>query len=376
MNRDGRLAQVGEAARKAARSRKFHWCRRENGFCDLPVWRLVATRLAMPLYQVVAFANRLEELANAAANYGEVRGNVSRFNAEEFGVALGMPAEDAARIFAELERPEVGWIAYDHVANFYDRNPDRIDEGAADRKRRQRLRESICDQLGKLARQGKIGEGERRSVEGAIGGTLEELRELQERLARVELGQPFSTGRGHVTDVTRDNFASGAPPDVTRDVTKSHCDIVTVTPEKSTVITPAAGDNFGNSARVEPESWPKVEVAGGSQQFTYESLGERDQAERWIAAEGYQLVQDMMRLPRAGAETKVKRWLQKAGGDPAALAQILVMTAAAADPERAGQFHAMVDDAIRRRMAEVGGQQLALKMPLQVLRGGSGVGHG
>jgi hypothetical protein len=372
MNRDGRLAQVGEAARKAARSRKFHWCRRENGFCDLPVWRLVATRLAMPLYQVVAFANRLEELANAAANYGEVRGNVSRFNAEEFGMALGMPAEDAARIFAELERPEVGWIAYDHVANFYDRNPDRIDEGAADRKRRQRLRESICDQLGKLARQGKIGEGERRSVEGAIGGTLEELRELQERLVRVELGQPFSTGRGHVTDVTRDNFASGAPPDVTRDVTKSHCDIVTVTPEKSKIVT--SGDNFGDGARVDPASWQSVAVAGSVGQSKPAPAREADQnvgAEQWLATTGVQLVRDRMGSTPAQAEMKIAEWVRKLPGGAAEAVELLCAVNAAADPTRPGLFHVMVADAIQRRQQEARGPQLPLMTPIPGRAGGA-----
>src|SRR5947209_14312151 len=111
---DGHFRQLGEAAQKAARHRRFHWSRRDGGFSDKPLWRVVAAELNIPLVEVLAFVNRLEEFANAA----DERGSVAEFNAAEFGAALGIPKENAARIFAQLERPEIGWIAYDHIADF------------------------------------------------------------------------------------------------------------------------------------------------------------------------------------------------------------------------------------------------------------------
>lgn len=384
MNRDGRLAQIATEARKATRNRKFHWCRRENGFCDLPIWRLVASRLRMPLYQVVAFANRLEELANAAANFGEVRGNVGRFNADEFAMALGMSVDDAARIFAELALPEIGWIAYDHVADFYDRNPDRIDEGAADRKRRQRMREKIVEQLGRMAREGSIPEAERRSVENALNGTLDELRELQGRLGRMELDAhlpPAQLSTGVSRHVTRDIGGAGGPQkhvptasDVTRDVTMSRCDIVTVTPEESKSLSRSSGDNFGSSGRVEPAGWPNVEVTGAVGRTETPLAAEEDEdakAERWLATTGVQLVRDRMGSTPAQAQLKIAEWTRKLPGGAPEAVELLCGVNAAADPTRPALFHVMIVDAIARRQQEAEGPRLPLIVPIQGRAGGA-----
>uniref|UniRef100_E6VFK3 Uncharacterized protein n=1 Tax=Rhodopseudomonas palustris (strain DX-1) TaxID=652103 RepID=E6VFK3_RHOPX len=371
----GGATHIGASARRAARRRQFHWCRRPNGFCDLPIWGVVADRLEMPAYQVIAFVNRLEELGNAAANFGGIRGHLGRFNPLEFARALGMGREEVERIYEALAAPDIGWIADDHIVDFYDRNPDREDETNAERQRRFRLRKSILQQLSKLARTGRIAAEERAAIEGALEGSEATLRELKLKLAAAELGPPQELSTAPV-DNAAPRAESGvsqkpaAAESVTRYYQMSQCDIVTVTPEKSKVITPAAGDNFTGLKPVEPEGWPKVGVeAPQPPAFSYETLGEREQAERWIEAEGYQLVQDMMRIPRASAQTKLERWLRRLDNDPPALAQTLLTTAAAADPNRPAVFQIMMDEAIKRRKDEAKGPRLPLPIPLQVVKG-------
>src|SRR5262245_53103220 len=117
---------AAEAEAKNARHRKFTWCRLRNDFIDMPLWRVVAARTNMPLYQVQAFVTRLESFANAAIP----RGFVGEFNPDEFGAALGMSGDEAARIYSALEDEGIGWIFQDHVQTFWERNPDKEDTNA------------------------------------------------------------------------------------------------------------------------------------------------------------------------------------------------------------------------------------------------------
>ena len=246
------MKPLSAAAERAARHRKFHWCRRENGFSDKPIWGVIAEQLQVELSHVLAFVNRLEELANAATP----RGSVADFSAAEFGHAIGIGADEAAAIFAALEHPDVGWIAFDHVATFYDRNPDREDATANDRKRRERLRRWIMRTLARLAAIGAVSETERRTTELTI-----RQRDVPEAvllgvkgtLARLELESPALGSR-------RDAFG--------HDVTQR--DIVTVTPEQSkrdskTSVPPDTpqdtGDNPQAAARLEAELREKFQPA-------------------------------------------------------------------------------------------------------------------
>lgn len=331
------MKAIGEAAAKAARHRKFHWCRRPNGFCDMPIWGVVADKTGLPLYQVVAFVNRLEELGNSAANFGEIRGHVARFSATEFGRALGMSAEDAGRIYAALEHPEVGWIAYDHVADFYDRNPDREDEGAAERKRRQRLRDAIRRQLANLGRAGKIEERQRRAIEEVLGGTETELRNLQAKLSQLEL----STRE----DVTRDGRDGLGVVDnrlsttgsVTRDGRMSQRDIVTVTPEQITKVDKAVVDNSGDSGRGD-----SGRLAGD------EFLPEPSAATLWLASEGKRVLIEFMQIRASLAETYLQRWRRDLEDD-----EVLVAIIKGADEAGyiGARFHTIVTDQLRRHIA-------------------------
>jgi hypothetical protein len=321
---DRQIKSLGAAAKAAVRHRQWHWCRRGNGFSDLPRWRLVAERLRMPLYQVVAFVHRLDELANAAANIGHARGHVGHFSAAEFGAALGMPAEEAARIFAALEAPDIGWVAYDHVADFYDRNPDREDDTAAERKRRQRARERGLKELARQAAAGLITAGERALREAAL---LIDAR--------------LSTGHGgHI-------------------VTPG--DIVTVTPEKRTELASAAVDNSGVFSQ---KDGPSEEGATGQG-------GEQADAQAWLESEGVRIVVERMEEAVPKAALRIARWRDQAlEGDALALAEII--RGADATDYMGARFHNLVVDGVRRRQQQALGPQLALMPPRPGRRSATG----
>ena len=317
------MKAIGVFIDKIARHRRFHWCRRPNGFSDMPVWRVIAATLSLPLHQVLAFVNRLEELANAS----ETRGHVGHFSAAEFGAALGMPAADAARIFAALEDPEIAWVSSDHVADFHDRNPDREDATVNDRKRRSRARSAVCKQLAQLVRIGGIAEEKRRSIEltlknlpdHALFALLAELQQLQQSTLSTGLG--LSTGHGG------------------HDVTKR--DIVTVTPEQSTKVSSQPVDNSGLNA-------------------TSTALGQQDQgvATVWLLSTGLRIITERMQVTQSLAETRIERWRRDLQNDAAL--QIIIEGADKADYAGA-RFHNLVVDGIKRAVAT---QQLGERLPL------------
>lgn len=313
---------------KRARHYEWHWCRRKNGFCDLPRWRQVAARLGMPIYQVVAFANRIEELANDAGNKGYERGEVGHFDAGEFAAALGMPADEAARIFAELEA--VGWVAFGHVADFHDRNKDSDqDVSAAMRQRKKTRRERIGKTLAKHARLGLIENAERSDIERRLMDMSEEqLNAVVDELALREL----STG-----------------PPITRD--SRHHVIVTV--EKSTEIQAQPVDNSGATTRG-GEAGPSEE---GSQGIAREDGRERPdggdpqaQAQLWLQSTGVKIVTQRMDEPATLAATRVERWLhQRLDGDAATLKAII--EAVRASDLTPARFLTEIGNAIERARA-------------------------
>jgi hypothetical protein len=325
------MKQLADLAKKVTRQQQWSWCRRPNGFCDLPKWRLVASRLNMPAYQVIAFANRLEELANDAGNRGYARGEVTHFNAEEFAVALGMNANDAARIFVALEDSDIGWVADGHVADFYDRNRDKEDDTAPLRMRRLRARRTILDLLARLARLGLVDGATRTEIEvrtRLIGD--QELFSLKSELALALSTQ---------STVTRNSRRNG----------------VTVTPEKSTQILREAVDNFGDKASGSAEGLSE------RQQPDDAVTNPHAEAELWLATEGTRIVTEKMMETRTLASTRVTRWKdQQLGGDAVALADII----RAVDRLNyvGARFHNQVVDEIRRAPIRTAPQQ-ELKLP-------------
>jgi len=304
------LNPIGEAAARAARHRKFSWCRRHNGFSDLPLWRVVAAKLEVPLSQVQAFVNRLEEYANAA----DPRGYVGDFSAAEFGAALGISTAEAERIFGALEDREIGWIDQDHVATFWPRNPDKEDDTVNERKRRQRARDKGMKELARRARRGEITEAQRQVLE----------RELL-------LDARLSTGHGgHIV---------------------THRDIVTVTPRAEHRIQEEAGDNSGDATRGEDQGLPKEGGRG-------ESDDPQAEAAVWLMSTGKLLLIERLQIPAPLAETYIERWHRDLQ-DAAALREIIEAA------EQAGyigpRFHTLVTDQLKRRVfAKQHGPQLPL----------------
>lgn len=342
--------KLSEATARALRHRKWHWCRRPNGFSDWPIWRVVATQTNMPLYQVLAFVNRLEEHANAA----EQRGRVGDFKAAEFGAALGMTADEAARIFAALEQPEVGWIAYEHIADFIPRNPDRDDdaEAARDRKRRQRTRERGMKEIALRFRRGEIDENRRRALEAEL---LLDARlsaqlstaPLSQRDARDAL-QPVGNFclAGEFNDLARHAGHNVTPRD-----------IVTVTPEQSRVLSEAAVDNSGDSARGESEGLPREGSAEGEAELA--------QATSWLEGEGKKLLVERVGWTLLQAEMHLERWRRDLQDDRV-LSRII--QGVAAFNFNAATFHIFISDQVVKAVRARGQAQLPL-LPTRSIAG-------
>lgn len=355
---------VSEAAAKAARHRTWHWCRHENGFCDRPMWRVVARRLSMPVFQVVAFICRLEEVANAA----DQRGQVGHFRAAEFAEALDMSEEDAARIFAELEAPDIAWVAYDCVASFFDRNRDWEDNTAAARKRKERARDNILKRLVTLGRQGKFDPARRTEVEGRLMlMDADELSAIQTELRDAEL----STSHRRHTVTSRGASASTGTDFGAADFSTGHRrhsvtprDIVTVTTEQSRKLEAPPVDNFGDGAS-----------GAGAGSFDQGDVREQHAAmaaaERWIAVEGMRILQERMEYDRDRAETVLTRWLdQGLEGDAIALAEVI--RAADATDYIGPRFHNLIVDGIARAKRHAQPQQQLALGPVGLKAAGGG----
>jgi hypothetical protein len=347
--REQHFRKLSEALTKAARHRQFHWCRRPKGFNHLPIWRLVAAKLSLPLPYVVAFGNELEELANDAANKGYARGAVALFNAEEFGIGLGMSPDDAARIFVALE--QAGWISSDHVADFYSRNPDKEDETAADRQRRKYVRDKIRKLLSKLAIQGKIAEPARRVIEAALMGISDpELLDLQTRLLRAEAAIDLSTAQNltrEVREVFEPSEKLSTGQNLTRESRTSRRENVSLTPEQSKNLLEAPFDNSGDADAV-----PGAGPAGAGIEPPQPPTGD---ATRWMDSDGRELIVLRLECTPQRAEQFIERWRRDLQDD-AALKEII--QGAVSNLHSGARFHIVIADGVQRfiRAREQAGQ--------------------
>jgi hypothetical protein len=133
-------AQADATARKAEKRnnmRRFTWCRLHHELFHAPLWRLVARRAGVPMYMVRLFVIELEVFAST----NTPRGSVEGLNVEAMAADWALPDGDAlARIYAALEQPDIGWLDQEHIVSFHDRNPDTVDDKAAERMRRMRAR--------------------------------------------------------------------------------------------------------------------------------------------------------------------------------------------------------------------------------------------
>ena len=320
------------------RNRSFPWCRRPNGFSDNPKWRAVKARSGLNLCTVLAFVNRLEELGNDAANRGDIRGSVAGFKTEDFAAALDITPEEASRLFAALEHPDIGWLADGMIADFIDRNPDIEDPTSGERKRRERTRAKIMRRLGELARLGQIISGERAEIENNLLGL--DHRQLVELLMDLEARSVRPTVTRDVRMSQRDSVTPLAnpiaiPPSVKTEAPNVTRDNVTVTPDQNRVFieTPIASTHTANV--VQPNG-----LAGEGREIA--AVSERDPA-NWLKHDDLQLIMDRMAEPRERAMARLSNWSGQVG-DCAVLANILQGAENRAGPA----FHMEVSDQIRR----------------------------
>jgi len=291
------MKRVGEAAEKAARHRKFHWCRRPNGFSDMPVWRVVAAMSGAPLCQVLAFVNRLEEIANAA----EQRGSVEDYKAQEFAAALDIPLDIAARIFATLQHPDIGWVAYEHVVTFHPRNPDKEDETAAERKRRQRARDRGMKDLAALAAEGRITPDQR-------------------AVAEAQLLMDHRLSNGHACHI--------------------------VTPRDHRDVTPEQSIGLERPAEKTPAGAPGE--TDGFQGEAADPLVAQIDACKWLMENGKRLLVSQMQVSDKQAAAYIDRWRESVRDDV-----ILKKFISEADKTlyAGARFHNIISDQIRRHVA-------------------------
>ena len=129
--------------------RRYTWSRLHTDLLDDFRWSLVAKRANAPLPLVEAVLIRLENHANRS----RPRGHVGDFNPEALAARWNVDAEMIARICAQLESPDIGWIDQDQIVEFWDRNPDKVDDTAAERQQRARDRKKGMKQLAAVAAQ-------------------------------------------------------------------------------------------------------------------------------------------------------------------------------------------------------------------------------
>lgn len=296
MKRLDTAAQDTAVLAKRARHRTWPWCRLKNDFFDDPLWRVVADMTGLPLFQVQAFVGRLESLANKSTP----RGFVGDFRPAEFGAATGMPTEHAARIYAALEHSDIGWVDQEHVATFYPRNPDKVDETAAERDQRRKARKWIRKELDRRVQAGSITAEQREDVAGALLDLLgdEELFALRKKLAAgVALEAALSTGHGE----PRRGSVVATPR---AEQTKS---------ERAFV------DNSGDGTRRTEEGPSEEGVAGPASD-------PQAQAAQWIAIEGRRIAIARMPAENPGkVDMLIERWLaQDLDGNAGALMTVLI----------------------------------------------------
>jgi len=313
------MKKLGEAAEKAARHKAWHWCRHWNGFSDMPLWRVVAEALGMPLYQVQAFVHRLDSFANSAEQRGEQRGSAEGFDPAEFGAALGMPADDAARIFSSLQ--ERGWVAFGHVMTFAERNKDTVDEGAAERMRRMRRRRSAMKIIAAMADRGEITADIRLQLEIEVQNDVP----LAEALKRYD--------------------RYGVTPRNT----------VTVTAEKSTGVTASEQKTqAGDPGETE-----------GNQGVEADPLVAQIEACKWLLESGRDLLVNQMQVTEKQATVYIDRWRDSVRDD-------VVLKKFITETDKTlyvgARFHNLVTDAIRRHRT-IPQLPLEPQPPLSVIAG-------
>jgi hypothetical protein len=302
---------------------RYSWSRFHSNLLDDNRWALVAQRAGAPVPIVEALVMRLE----AHANSSQPRGYVGDFNAEAMAARWNVEAEMVVRICAELERPDVGWIDQDQVVTFWSRNPDKVDETAAERMRRMRARKKGMKLLADLVRRGEISEELRHEREVA----LKDCRDAELLVASW----------------------SAPAPSVTRNT-------VTVTPRADQIINQ---DLVLNAAPA-----PAAPTALGTNLVPVDAAVFADPARalQWVQGDGEALVTGRFGGLRSKACEALKRWSVTLGGDVTVLARVL--HAALSTGARGEAFKTLVTNQVARQATEM--LAPALPLPPVPLKGG------
>jgi hypothetical protein len=305
--------------------RRYSWSRLHTDLLDDFRWSLVAKRANAPLPLVEAVVVRLENHANRSLP----RGHVGDFSAEGLAARWNVEADVIGRIYAELERPDIGWIDQDQIVTFWDRNPDKVDDTAADRQQRARDRKKGMKQLASAARQGFISDQQRREREQALKDS----------------GNPKALMAAWAENLSTD---------------ASRCDSVTVTTRAEQIIKqdlPGKEESGSAGQEVGSGFFPDggVNVVGFGQ------------AQLWLETEGLKLVTARMQSLAPRARTLMERWSAGVDGDLAALMAIIL---GAVGTSAIGEaFQNVVENQIGRRKLDAEGPRLPLP-PVGLRRSG------
>jgi hypothetical protein len=120
----------------ATYSVRYIWWRAHHGLPSHPRWLSVARKAQVPVS--VAFSIVLWLLD--AASRGKPRGSIADFSLAACAAYLNIEDGEVERVIAALQ--ETGWIAGQQLITWDERQPQREDDGAADRKRAQRERQA------------------------------------------------------------------------------------------------------------------------------------------------------------------------------------------------------------------------------------------
>jgi len=296
--------------------KRYTWSRLHTDLLDDFRWSLVAKRANAPLPLVEAVLIRLENHANRS----RPRGYVGDFSAEGLAARWNVDADTIGRIYAQLEASDIGWIDQEHLVTFWNRNPDLVDDTAAERQQRVRDRKKGMKQLASLARQGFLTEQQRAERELA-------LKNSKEPLALMELWAGLSTDASR-----RDSVTVTTRPD---QIIKQDLPVQAETGLAKGML----GAGFFPGDGVDAVDFGKAQL--------------------WLETEGLKLVTARMMIQPPRALTLLERWISSLQGDLPAL--VAIVMGAVGTRTIGNTFQTVVESQISRRRSE---QANGPKLPL------------
>jgi hypothetical protein len=358
-----RIADAFEAAEKKRRMRRWGWRRRWHAgpymHPDDKRLRRIARATGTTLPLVEAFVERLDDFASQ----NTPRGSLEGFSIEDLGAYWSLASDEVlARIYAQLESPDIGWIDHDFIVDFWARNPDVEDTTAAERQARSTGFKKAMEEIARQEKLGLIDEATRTAKETALHALRDKGRhrlmtwaeQKQELRNLLELSTEATT---HVVSA-RESVSITARADQTNIKSGKSVD---------NLAAGASGDSAKKLSEVKRRQDGGEPAAAGTEPIHSEasetSVDPQAEATLWLSSEGVRIVTERMVEKRTLAELRIARWRdQGLNGDAAALATII---RGAADRGLEGaRFHTVVSDGVRRHAEQsANGPQLGLMPP-------------